>query len=77
MPVYESNVGEESLSTAPNFEIKDLGDVIVGIQIQFQRFAWTPIQVKSWIAEQFGGRSRSQLTDAELSLLLEELRRTL
>ncbi|MCY7275661.1 MAG: hypothetical protein LH702_18465, partial [Phormidesmis sp. CAN_BIN44] len=74
--VREPNINGENLLTDPNLGVKDLGDVIAETQVQFQRLGWTLVQAKAWTAEQFGGRSRSQLMDAELSLMLEKLRRS-
>jgi hypothetical protein len=75
--VREPNINGENLLTDPNFGVKDFGDVIAETQVQFQRLGWTLVQAKAWTAEQFGGRSRSQLMDAELSLMLEKLRSVL
>jgi len=64
---------ENVSAVAANSNPEDVGDVIAQVQVQFQRLGWTPAQAKSWIAEQFGGRSRWQLTDIELVDLLRKL----
>jgi hypothetical protein len=73
-PMYELDSNGEDISTVSDSEIEDVGDVIAEIQVQFQRLGWTSVQVKVWIAEQFAGKSRWQLSDRELGLLLEKLR---
>ncbi|HEY9806598.1 MAG TPA: hypothetical protein V6D04_08520, partial [Candidatus Obscuribacterales bacterium] len=58
----------------PAIEHDDLSDVIVGIQIQVRRLGWTVEQVHQFIAHNFCGKRRSQLTDDELVCLLYCLR---
>ena len=70
---HDSGDSENGSAVAVHSNSKDVGDVIAQVQVQFQRLGWTPAQAKSWIAEQFGGRSRWQLTDAELVDLLRKL----
>ncbi len=70
---HDSGDSENGSAVAANSNPEDVGDVIAQVQVQFQRLGWTPAQAKSWIAEQFGGRSRWQLTDAELVDLLRKL----
>jgi hypothetical protein len=53
---------------------EDLSDVIVGIQIQIGRLGWTVEQAHQFIADNFQGKRRSQLTDDELIGLLYQLR---
>jgi hypothetical protein len=52
----------------------DLSDVIVGIQIQVRQLGWTVEQAHRFIADNFQGKRRSQLTDDELLSLLYRLR---
>jgi hypothetical protein len=52
----------------------DLSDVIVGIQIQISRLGWSVKQAHQFIADNFQGKRRSQLTDDELVGLLYHLR---
>jgi len=65
---------KEQYVVAANSNPEDIGDMVAQVQVQFQCLGWTPAQAKSWIAEQFGGRSWWQLTDAELVVLLRKLR---
>ena len=73
VPEHESNLNVEKFLTVSTSEVEDVGDLIAEIQVQVQRLAWSPIQAKAWVAEYFGGRSRWQLIDDELVLLLHQL----
>ncbi|MEP0873853.1 hypothetical protein NDA01_29530 [Trichocoleus desertorum AS-A10] len=59
---------------APAVAYEDLSDVIVGVQIQIVRLGWTVEQAHQFIADNFQGKRRSQLTDDELIGLLYQLR---
>jgi len=59
---------------APAIAYEDLSDVIVEIQIQIGRLGWTVEQAHQFIADNFQGKRRSQLTDDELVGLLYRLR---
>jgi hypothetical protein len=52
----------------------DLSDVITGIRVQVHQLGWSTQQIVQFIAENFGGKRRSQLTDDELVCLLYRLR---
>ena len=64
----------QPLTPAPAIVYEDLSDVIVGIQIQIGRLGWTVEQAHQFIADNFQGKRRSQLTDDELIGLLYQLR---
>ncbi|MBD2096822.1 hypothetical protein H6F90_17100 [Trichocoleus sp. FACHB-591] len=59
---------------APAIADEDLSEVIAEIQVQFRRLAWDVQQVVQFIADNFDGKRRSQLTDDELVGLLYRLR---
>ncbi len=73
VPEHELNLNVEKFLTASPSEVEDVGDLIAEIQVQVHELAWSPIQAKAWVAEHFGGRSRWQLIDDELVLLLHQL----
>ena len=60
-------------STSVDYE--DLSDVIVGVQIEVRQLGWNLQQITQFIADNFQGKRRGQLTDDELVCLLYRLRR--
>ncbi|MBD3886405.1 hypothetical protein IFO70_32485 [Phormidium tenue FACHB-886] len=54
----------------------DICELIAAIQVEFARLGWSLTQAKGWIAEHFEGKSRWQLTDAELIQLLRKLQQS-
>jgi hypothetical protein len=54
--------------------VEDLSDVIAEIQMQVRCLGWDAQQVVQFIAENFEGKRRSQLTDDDLVVLLYRLR---
>jgi hypothetical protein len=53
---------------------EDLSEVIAEIQVQFHRVGWDTQHIVQFIAENFNGKRRSQLTDDDLVVLLYRLR---
>lgn len=53
---------------------EDLSEVITEVQIQFRRLGWEAQQIVQFIAENFNGKRRSQLSDDDLVALLYRLR---
>lgn len=63
---YDSNVVKLQ-------SFNDISDIIIAIQIEIARIAWSAAQVRAWIAAHFNGKSRWQLTNEELLQLLQQL----
>ena len=78
LPILNSGRGERGVekgSPQPESPLPiPLAELQSLIQQQVQALGWTVERVKAFVSEHFGGRSRSQLLDAELPTLLYHLR---